>query len=64
MSSSCSYGVSVEIKHRGRYPKLEGEDIGRLVQFRQAGYSCRKLESEFSCSRMAIWRALQRLGLE
>jgi biotin operon repressor len=56
--------VSVDIKHRGRYPKLEGEDIGRLVQFRQAGYSCRQLESEFSCSRMAIWRALQRLGLE
>lgn len=62
MSSVCS--VSIDSKHRGRYPKLEGEDIGRLVQFRQAGYSCRKLESEFSCSRMAIWRALQRLGLE
>ncbi len=62
MSSVCS--VSADSKHRGRYPKLEGEDIGRLVQFRQAGYSCRQLESEFSCSRMAIWRALQRLGLD
>jgi hypothetical protein len=62
MSSSCS--VPVGARHRGRYPKVEADDLGRLVQFRQAGYSCRRLEAEFSCSRMAIWRALQRLGLE
>ena len=48
--------------HRGRYPKLEGDDLERLVQFRSEGYSCRDLECEFSCSRMAIWRALKRVG--
>jgi len=60
---SSDYSLSAAEKHRGRYPKLEGSDVERLVQFRREGYSCRDLESEFSCSRMAIWRALRRAGV-
>ena len=57
------YDESAAYRHKGRYPKLEGEDVVRLVQFRREGYSCRELEGEFSCSRMAIWRALKRAGV-
>ena len=47
---------------RGRVPKIiEREDVDRLLDLRSAGFSCRQIEREFGCSRMAVWRALKRL---